>query len=84
MTQPFIQGLELSELFYREAVAPILARQRFPQLVTSATPRARSPRGRHGTDGRGGGQRFALDFPERTLGLPLLGSPLTFVAGLGR
>ena len=32
---PFIQGLELSERFYREAVAPILAR-RFPQLVHSA------------------------------------------------
>jgi len=33
--RPFIKGLELSERFYREAVAPILAR-RFPQLVHSA------------------------------------------------
>lgn len=33
--RPFIKGLELSERFYREAVAPILA-QRFPKLRYSA------------------------------------------------
>ena len=35
MDRPFIKGLDLSELFYREAVAPILAR-RFPELRYSA------------------------------------------------
>ncbi len=35
MLPPFIKGLDLSELLYREAVQPILAR-RFPELVYSA------------------------------------------------
>ncbi|MCU0522790.1 MAG: DUF4037 domain-containing protein [Anaerolineae bacterium] len=35
MNRPFIKGLALSEVFYREAVAPILAR-RFPKLRYSA------------------------------------------------
>ena len=35
MNHPFIKGLELSELFYKEAVRPILA-ERFPNLVYSS------------------------------------------------
>ena len=35
MDRPFIKGLELSELFYREAVGPLLA-SRFPDLTYSA------------------------------------------------
>jgi hypothetical protein len=35
LNRPFIRGLELSDLFYREAVRPILA-QRFPDLRYSA------------------------------------------------
>ncbi len=35
MNSPFIKGLDLGELFYREAVQPILAR-RFPNLIYSA------------------------------------------------
>ena len=35
MSRPFIPGLQLSELFYKEAVQPLLA-QRFPDLVYSA------------------------------------------------
>ncbi len=35
MNRTFIKGLELSELFYKEAVKPILAK-RFPELIYSA------------------------------------------------
>jgi hypothetical protein len=35
VNQPFVRGLDLCELFYKEAVKPILA-QSFPDLVYSA------------------------------------------------